>query len=185
MAWITVIEENEATAELDSAYSALKGKRGKLANIMKVHSLNPRAMQTHMDLYLTLMFAPSGLTREERELIAVVVSAANSCDYCVHHHAEALNHYWKDREKIARVIEDFHSAELPDKAVIMLSYAVKLTQKPEAMNQDDVEALRSAGFVDEDILNINLITSYFNFVNRIALGLGVGFSEEEMTGYRY
>ncbi|MDQ3522084.1 MAG: carboxymuconolactone decarboxylase family protein, partial [Gemmatimonadota bacterium] len=63
-------------------------------------SLHPAAMQAHMDLYMAVMFQRSGISREERELIAVVVSAANRCAYCVSHHAAALNAYWKDQERV-------------------------------------------------------------------------------------
>ena len=67
----------------------------------------------------------------------------------------------------------------------MLDYAVKLTEAPSSVTEADVEAMRRAGFSDAAILDVNLITSYFNFVNRIAEGLGVAFDPEEMSGYRY
>ena len=67
----------------------------------------------------------------------------------------------------------------------MLEYAYKLTKKPNELRKSDIKKLKSSGFSNADILNINLIVSYFNFVNRIALGLGVGFSYDEMTGYYY
>lgn len=185
MPWIRVIDEAEATGQLKEIYEEIKQKRGKISNIMKIYSLNPQAMKTHMDLYLTLMFGSSGLKREERELIGVVVSAANSCEYCVNHHAEALNHYWKDKEKIKGIIKDLKSLNLPERLTKMIEYVVKLTEDPNAIKQGDVNALRKVGFSDKDILNINLITSYFCFVNRIALGLGVEFTVDEMAGYKY
>lgn len=117
-------------------------------------------------------------------MIAVVVSAANECGYCITHHAEALNNYWKDEEKVRLAIESPGSLDLPDKTRRMVEYAVKMTKNPGQVNQGDVDSLREAGYSDEDILNINLILSYFNFVNRIALGLGVEYSEEEARGYK-
>jgi len=185
MAWIRIIDDRGATGHLKDIYEHIMGKRGKTANIMEVQSLNPEAMKAHMDLYLALMFGKSGLTRPEREMIAVVVSAANRCEYCMNHHGEALNHYWKDKERLQRLIEDFESAGLPQRALSMLQYAVKLTLTPGEIDESDVDGLRDLGFKDEDILNINLIVSYFNFVNRIALGLGVEFTPEEVQGYRY
>lgn len=180
-----MIDEQEATGELAEVYAALAGKRGKVANIMKVHSLNPRAMQTHMEFYLAIMFGSSGLKRELRELIAVVVSAANGCDYCVNHHAEALKHYWKDEARLARLLQDHETADLPEEQRVALRYALKLTRSPQGVTEADLEPLREAGFSERDILDINLIVSYFNFVNRVALGLGVGFSADEVAGYRY
>ena len=93
MSWIRTIEPEEADSPLREIYDTIKGKRGKVADIMRIHSLNPSAMKTHMDLYLCLMFGTSGLTRRQREMIAVVVSSANRCDYCVMHHGESLRAY--------------------------------------------------------------------------------------------
>lgn len=185
MPWIRVIDETEASGQLKEIYGKIKHKRGKIANIMKIHSLNPCSMTNHMDLYYTVMFGPSDLRREERELIGVVVSAANNCEYCVNHHAKALNYYWKDEGKVQKLIKDFSSLDLPQRIRRMLGYAVKLAKTPYAINQDDVSTLRECGFSDKDILDVNLITSYFCFVNRIALGLGVEFSADEVEGYKY
>ena len=186
MAWIQIIDEDEATGELKAIYDDLTQRRGKMSNIMRVHSLHPAAMQAHMDLYLKIMFSRSGgLRRADRELIATVVSATNGCPYCVNHHAEALQFYWKDEARVEQVKQDYRALDLPDKTRAMLDYAVRLTEKPSSVTEDDVEAMRRVGFSDVAILDINLITSYFNFVNRIAEGLGVAFDPEEMTGYTY
>jgi len=67
----------------------------------------------------------------------------------------------------------------------MLEFSEKLTLHPGKMKEDDVKGLRENGFSDEEILSITLITNYFNFVNRVANGLGVDFSEEEIQGYKY
>jgi uncharacterized protein YciW len=67
----------------------------------------------------------------------------------------------------------------------MIRYASRLTKSPSVVTKDDIIQMRSVGFSDKEILDINLIISYFNFVNRIALGLGVSFSAEEMKGYNY
>ncbi len=185
MAWIDIIDETEAEGELKAVYDEIIAARGKMSNIMRVHSLHPKAMQAHMDLYLKILFGKSKLRRAERELIATVVSATNGCPYCVNHHAEALNFYWKDDAKVQQVMADHTRVALPPRQRAMLDYAIKLTKAPASVTEADVEALRAAGFTDKDILDINLITSYFNFVNRIAEGLGVAFSEEEMSGYKY
>ena len=184
MLWIQVIEKDEASEYLKEIYNEISSKRGKLSNIMKVHSLNPEAMKKHTELYLTLMFGSSNISREDRELIAVVVSSANYCDYCVKHHAEALNHYWKDDKKIKSLIDNYRSNVLSEKKQNMLDYVYKLTNKPNEVSRKDIEVLKDSDFSDEDILNINLITCYFNFVNRIALGLSVEFSSNEISGYK-
>ena len=92
---------------------------------------------------------------------------------------------WKNKEKIRLLLRDFRAADIPEKDKRMLNYVVKLTKNPSMVDEEDVESLKKTGFSDRDILDINLITSYFNFVNRIALGLGVRYSEDEMRGYNY
>lgn len=186
MPYIDTIDEADATGELKEAYAAIAQARGKVANIMKIHSLHPEAMLQHLELYKTLLFGRSGLKRAERELIATIVSSINGCAYCTNHHAEALRAYWKDEERVAAIVDVLpEKADLSEREQAMVDYARTLTETPTQMTERHVERLREAGLSDRDILDVNLITSYFNFVNRIAEGLGVPFSEEEMTGYTY
>jgi len=81
MAWIKVIEPEEATGELKKEYDAALERAGKVFNILKVQSLNPPALQASMQLYRASMFGPSDLSRAEREMLATVTSWANHCFY--------------------------------------------------------------------------------------------------------
>jgi len=183
--FIKVIEEDKAEGRLKEVYTEIISSRGKLSNIMAIHSLLPDTMIKHMDLYKSIMFGKSNLSRELKEMIAVVVSKANKCDYCINHHAEALNSYWKDELKLQKFIDDYNRLIVDRKTSSLLDYAYHLTINPHKITQTDIDKLKSNGWSDEDILLTNLIASYFNFVNRIALGLGVEFSEEEVKGYKY
>ena len=185
MPYIRQINEDKAEGKLKEYYDSLTKSRGKLSNIMKIHSLNPGSMMAHMDLYLKIMFGKTALKRYENELIAVVVSAVNKCDYCMKHHGEALNFYWKNRERINLVTTNYKSAKLSERELKMVEHAIKLTKEPFNVDEKDVQELRDSGLTDDEILSVNLVVSYFNFVNRIALGLGVEFSEEEIKGYKY
>jgi uncharacterized peroxidase-related enzyme len=185
MPYIKTVELNEASGELKDIYSKVVGERGKLSNILKIHSLLPNTMITHLDFYMSIMFDNAGIRRADAELIATVVSAANKCEYCVNHHAEALKSYWKDEDKVKQVAEDFRKVDLTEKQNAMLEFSEKLTLYPGEMKEDDVKNLRKIGFSEKEILSITLITNYFNFVNRVANGLGVDFSEEETKGYKY
>ncbi len=131
---------------------------------------------------MAVMFGPSGLSRAECEMIAVVISVADQCPYCIQHHSAALRHYWKDDDKLATFIDDYRSIDLTPKMEAVLDYAFKLTTTPHAMVEADVQRLRNCGLADEDILTINPIASYFNFVNRS--GLGVAFTPDEVEGYQ-
>jgi uncharacterized peroxidase-related enzyme len=183
MSWIDETEVSEADGKLAEMYDALIKQRGKVSNILKVHSLNAEAMGNHLDLYMTLMFGKSGLSRLEREAIAVVVSANNDCAYCVNHHAESLRHYLKDDDTLDLLMTADGLETLEPRLSNIVRHAEKLTTAPGAMTESDLGELRAEGLSDKDILDLTLITGYFNFVNRIAMGLGVEFSEDEMSGY--
>ncbi len=184
MSWIEEVEVSEADGKLAEMYAALIKHRGKVSNILKVHSLNPTAMGNHLDLYMTLMFGKSGLSRAEREAIAVVVSANNDCAYCVNHHAEALRRYINDEDTMNMLIAADGLETLEPRLSNIVRHAEKLTTAPGAMTESDLGELRAEGLSDNDILDLTLIVAYFNFVNRIAMGLGVTFSADELSGYR-
>jgi len=183
MSWIEEIEVSEADGKLAEMYAQLLKQRGKVSNILKVHSLNPAAMDDHLDLYVTLMFGKSGLSRLEREAIAVVVSASNECAYCVNHHAESLRQYIDSEETLNLLMTADGLETLEPRLSNIVRHAEKLTDAPGAMTEIDLGELRAEGLSDKDILDLTLIVGYFNFVNRIALGLGVEFSEDEVSGY--
>lgn len=183
MSWIEEVEVSEAEGKLAEMYAALIKQRGKISNILKVHSLNPDAMGDHLDLYMTLMFGKSGLSRAEREAVAVVVSANNDCEYCVRHHAEALRHYIDNEETMTMLMTADGLETLEPRLSNIVRHAEKLTTAPVAMTESDLDELRTEGLSDKDILDLTLIVAYFNFVNRIALGLGVTFNAEELSGY--
>lgn len=184
MAWIDEIDTDDAEGRLAEIYAELTARRGKVANILKVHSLNPQAMQAHLDLYMTIMFERSGLSRAEREAIAVVVSAANDCEYCIQHHLEALKAYINDEDTLTMLSTADGLETLEPRLSNIVRHAEKLTTAPEAMTESDLGELRAVGLDDRDILDLTMVTAYFNFVNRIALGLGVEFSADEIAGYR-
>jgi uncharacterized peroxidase-related enzyme len=183
MSWIDEIEVGDAEGRLAEIYKELVEKRGKVSNILKVHSLNPEAMSDHLELYMTLMFGRSGLSRAEREAIGVVVSAENDCAYCVNHHTEALRHFIKDEETLNMLATADGLETLEPRLSNIVRHAEKLTSAPEAMTESDLGELWAVGLSDRDILDLTLTAAYFNFVNRLVLGLGVQFSDEEVAGY--
>ena len=183
MSWIDEVDVNKADGRLAEMYQELIEKRGKVSNILKVHSLNPDAMGNHLDLYMTLMFGRSGLSRAEREAIAVVVSAENDCAYCINHHVEALKRYIKDEETLGMLATADGLETLEPRLSNIVRHAEKLSSAPGAMTESDLGELRAVGLSDSDILDLTLITAYFNFVNRIAQGLGVEFTTDELSGY--
>jgi uncharacterized peroxidase-related enzyme len=184
MSWINEIPPERAEGRLKEIFDELQAKRGKIANILQVHSLRPEALAAHLTLYMDLLFAPGGLSRKQREMIAVVVSKANRCEYCIAHHVEALSKYMRNAQVLEQFAADYQSVDISPSDVALLDYAVALTLSPGSMTSDAVERLRRFQFTNDQILLANLIIAYFNFVNRIALGLGVQSSPEEVSGYQ-
>lgn len=182
-AWIRVIEPEEAEGELKAVYDTTSAKRGALAAVHKIHSLHPETLTAHMGLYMELLFGQSPLSRREREAIAVAVSRTNGCAYCVAHHAEALSRYEKNVDVMTAVREGRWNA-LDVRTARLCQYAEKLTRNPASIREADITLLRDSGLDDRAILDAAQIASYFNFVNRLVLGLGVGL-ESRHDGYKY
>jgi uncharacterized peroxidase-related enzyme len=186
MARIKVIQENEAQGELQEIYQDLIQSRGKLAEVHKIQSLNPKTILSHMNLYMDIMYGQSPLKRAQREMIAVVVSVANKCDYCTRHHAEALNVYWKDDEKIEKLITELARFNIKGIDKLWICYAEELTLSPSSKKTETlITQLKTLGADDRSILDATLVIGYFNFVNRIILGLGVDLEEDGGKGYKY
>lgn len=186
MSRIKVISPENANGRLKEIYTELEKKRGKIANIHTIQSLRPESIVKHLDLYMEIMYTHSPLSRAEREMMAVVVSVANGCNYCQLHHTEALRHYWKNPEKISLLASDFRQCNLTTREMLLCEFAMVLTKHPETATEESfTNNLRQAGLSDEAILDATLVIAYFNFVNRIVLALDVESAENEIQGYRY
>jgi uncharacterized peroxidase-related enzyme len=185
MANIQIIEPTEAEGYLKEVYEQILESRGKVAEIYKIQSLNPRSIIRHMDLYITLMYGKSPLSRAERELIGVVVSNANRCKYCIEHHSQALNHFWKNDKRLNRLKKDYREADLTERELLIAEMAEVSTLVPDSKKiQSLIKKLKNTGFTDRQVLDTTLIIGYFNFVNRIVLNLDVKL-EKDPGGYKY
>ncbi len=185
VAYIRVIDEDEAEGKLFTVYDNIQRTRGRVSNVLRIQSLDPKGLEAHLGLYMAHIYRPGGLGRLEREFIAVVVSVANGCDYCVVHHSEALGKYAKDAALVKQVCADFTKADLEPKLRALGDFALGLTKDPAHGRKEGVEALRHAGFSDEDILHATEVVSYFNYVNRLVGGLGVELESSEDRDYQY
>lgn len=186
MARIKVISYEESDGRLREIYDQIIQSRGKLAEVHQMQSLHPETILSHMNLYMDIMFGSSPLSRSTRELIAVIVSRTNRCSYCVHHHAAALQNYWKDEAKIQALMDGKDSEILDAKELSIAQFTRQLTLTPSApIIASKIEKLKKMGFSDRAILDMNLVISYFNFVNRMVLGLGVELEADAGKGYKY
>jgi uncharacterized peroxidase-related enzyme len=185
MALIEVIEPENAEGELKEVYDRILTSRGQLAEVHKIQSLNPKSIVNHMDLYITLMYGKSPVKRALREMIAVVVSKANKCEYCQIHHLEALKHYWKDDEKAELFRNDYKAVELSELQIKLCEFAKEHTLDPSSDKTIIINQLKELGLNDRAILDATLIIAYFNFVNRMVLGLKIELEADNGKGYKF
>ncbi len=185
MALIEIIQPEDATGELKQIYDNLIETRGQIAEVHKIQSLNPKSIINHMDLYMTLLYGKSPIKRVLREMIAVVVSKANKCEYCQTHHLEAVNNYWKDDSKAKRFKADYKSVELTEVEELYCDFAFEHTVNPSSDKTIVVNELKALGQSDRAILDATMIIGYFNFVNRIVGGLQVELESDKGKGYKY
>ena len=178
MPWINTISYEDASGKLRRLYDRVKGPDTNIDNVMMMHSLRPHTMEGHMAIYkYVLHHACNTLPKWYLETIGVWVSSLNRCDYCVEHHFAGLTRLLDDDQRagaLRAAIEarNIDAAPLDETLRLGLIYAEQLTVNPAALTEDLVIQLRSAGFSDGEILEINQIAAYFNYANRTVLGLG-------------
>ena len=178
MPWINTISYKDASGKLRRLYDRVKGPDDNIDNIMMMHSLRPHTMEGHMAIYKSVLHhARNTLPKWYLETIGVWVSSLNHCDYCVEHHFAGLKRLMVDDQRAdalraAIELRNIDAAPLNETQKLGLVYAQQLTVNLATLTEDIVIQLRSAGFSDGEVLEINQVTAYFNYANRTALGLG-------------
>ena len=143
-------------------------KLGFIPNVLAAFAKFPKQFEGFTKLYNALMLGESGLTKLEREMIAVTVSSENHCFYCLVAHGSAVRELSKDPQLGERIAANFRSAELPKKQKELLSFTKKLTKDPSEIDENDRKKLRDVGYTDRDIWDISAIVGLFNMTNRLA-----------------
>ncbi|MEP5730779.1 MAG: peroxidase-related enzyme [Sulfitobacter sp.] len=178
MTWIKTIPFDKATGHLKTLYKRVTGPGNNVDNIMMMHSLRPHTMEAHMAIYkFVLHHRDNEIPKWFLEVLGVWVSALNGCDYCVEHHFAGMKRLLKDDPRadairVAIETRDIDASPLDDQQHAAMRYAKRLTENPSDMVEDDVKALRAAGWDDGKILEINQVCAYFCYANRTVLGLG-------------
>lgn len=191
MAYITTINETEATGKLAELYSKYgrptEGGQKAVDDILKTHSVSPgaaEAIEAHVGLAVSAMHTESALSRIEREIIGVVVSLVNGCEYCLNHHANTLDRLLPDDRKaiVEPLATDGDTSGLTKREAAIAKYAQKLTVDPGGMTGGDVAALKGAGLGDPAVHDVVHATGYSAYANRIALGLGASIQADVDAG---
>ena len=186
MTWIKTVPYDAATGRLKTLYERVVGPNGNVDNIMMAHSLRPHSMEGHMHLYkYVLHHSANAVPKHFLETIGVQVSLLNGCSYCVEHHFQGLRRLLGDDDRANEIRGALEAGDFTPafdrKHRAALRYAEHLTRDPAMMTADMVEEMRSVGWDDGEILEINQVTAYFSYANRTVLGLGVS-TEGDILG---
>ena len=158
----------EGEEQVESYLKIVEDKIGFIPNVLAAFAKFPKQFEGFTKLYNSLMLGESGLTKLEREMIAVTVSSENHCFYCLVAHGSAVRELAKDPQLGERIAANFRSAELPRRQEELLSFAKKLTKDPSEIGEQERKKLRDVGYTDRDIWDISAIVGFFNMTNRLA-----------------
>ena len=148
MAWIETIDPTKASGRTKEVFDRIEKERGHIANVFRAEGAEPDVLHHQVEMYVNLMMGPGPLSRKEREMVAVVVSAANRCAYGAVHHSEALESVEKDPTALTKVLEEYLSKHESPRNKALLAYAAKLAP---SMSKDQIILINLSGRGDKDM----------------------------------
>ena len=173
IAWLAYKDEESLDPGLQKLFRKAREALGFVPNVFVGYMVRPKHFSLWFSHFRELIMGEGELSRAEREMISVVVSAENHCLYCLVSHGADLRVALEDPVLGDRIIFDYRRAGLDERTTAMLDYAVKITNSPVECSEADIEHLRSLGFSDEAIFDIAEIAAMYNFTNRLASATGM------------
>ncbi len=163
------LEPSRDLSDATRAYFAkCEEKLGLIPNVLLAYAFDEKKLRAFTEMYNDLMLGDSTMTKLEREMIAVAVSSVNHCYYCLTAHGAAVRQLSANPELGEQMVMNYRAADLSAKQKAMLDFAVKMTEAPAAIEEEDRRVLRDAGFTDRDIWDIAAVAAFFNMSNRVA-----------------
>ena len=162
------LPRGELTPGMQKYFAKCDEKLGMVPNVLAAYSHDNDKLDAFVGLYNNLMLAQGGLSKLEREMIAVAVSSVNHCFYCLTAHGAAVRDMSGNPALGEQLVMNYRVAELTPRQRAMLDFAVKLTETPDRILPADRLVLREAGFSEKDIWDIAAIAAFFNMTNRLA-----------------
>jgi len=159
---------NPLPSKIKKYFDLCKDRLGLIPNVLKAYSHNTEKLNTFTNMYNEIMLGESGLTKLQREMIAVVVSSINKCFYCQVAHGATVRELSKNPELSEELIMNYNIANISEKDKEMLKFSEKLTTSSYKIDESDRELLRKKGFNDSDIWDIASVVGFFSMSNRIA-----------------
>ena len=187
--WIEMLSVENATGSLKEAYDLAKTPAGTVDNVMRIHSHRPHTMVGHLTLYRSVLHHQDNtLPLWFLEAVGVFTSLLNNCEYSFKHHCTNMRRLLEDDERFAS-IETALRGQAPEaafsgKELALMRYTEKLTISPGKVEAADVEAAKSAGATDGEILEVNQVCAYFCYSNRTINGLGVTLAGDSVGYYK-
>jgi uncharacterized peroxidase-related enzyme len=170
--------------DLKAVWAKCMEKLGFVPNVFSAYSLKPQRLRHFMQMYNEIMLVESGLSKLEREMIAVVVSSANRCYYCLVAHGAAVRRLSGDPELGEMMALNYRAARLDARQREMLDFAWKMTTTPWLIADPDRDALRAAGLTTDDIFDLSETVAFFNLSNRMASATDMMPNHEYHPAYR-
>ena len=171
----------EATAKY---FRICEEKLGMVPNVLTAHAFDIDKLNAFTALYNNVMLADSGLSKLEREMIAVVVSSINKCFYCLTAHGAAVRELSGDPKLGEMMVMNWRVADLDAWQRAMLAFSEKTTKESHTTEEADRQALRDVGFSDRDIFDIANVTGFFNMSNRVASAIDMRPNDEYHAQHR-
>jgi len=165
--------EETLDPEMKKYFALCEEKLGIIPNVLIAYASRPNKLRHFVSFYNEIMLGPSGLSKLDREMIALVVSSANHCYYCVVAHGQAVRKMSGEPELAEMLVTNYRVARLSERVKAMLDFSQKLTVTPNLIDDLDRKVLRDAGFTDDEIFDIADTAGFFNMSNRVASGLDI------------
>jgi uncharacterized peroxidase-related enzyme len=180
--WFPVPDEDELPADLRSLFAKARERLGFVPNVFRVYSYRPERLSAWFAHFRQLHQPTGQLSAADREMIAVVVSSANRCLYCLVAHGAALREELSDPVLGERVSYDWRRTDLDPRRVAICEFAEKLTLRPQAVTREDLQTLVDEGLALEEAWDVAELASMYNFTNRMAMATNM-LPNEEYSGH--
>jgi uncharacterized peroxidase-related enzyme len=177
-------ERDNLDADMTAMVRGIEKKYGFMPNFVKLFATDNRRLRVFMEQYMELMRPDSGLTQFEHELIALVSAATNGCIYCCAHHGALLRGETGDPMLAEYVGRNYRQADLSPRHMAMLDFAVKVLTDAEGITPDDRQALRDAGFDDEQMWTVISTASFYVAANRMSQAAGLKVTPGYLSMHR-
>ncbi len=181
---LNISQETEISDETRAYFALCEEKLGLVPNVLKAYAFNEEKLRTFTNMYNDLMLGESGLSKLQREMIAVAVSSINKCFYCLTAHGAAVRGLSSDPGLGEKLVMNFRAADLDAKEHQMLIFCEKLTEDPQRIEEADRQSLRDMGWNDREIWDIANIAAFFNMTNRVASAVDMRPNEEYHPQHR-